>query len=70
MPQTQTVVLSENDTTEVTFYLERPQSTITGRYDVAGNRVNLAGFAVSILVIHLRLYDASGNLVLRAYGAD
>lgn len=73
MPQTQTVVLSENDTTEVTFYLERPQSTIFGGvYDVSGNRINLARvYAVSDLGdSSSALTDASGNFVLRAYGAD
>jgi hypothetical protein len=71
MPQTQTVVLSENDTTEVTFYLERPQSTIFGGvYDVSGNRINLARvYAVSDLGdSSSALTDASGNFVLRAYG--
>ncbi len=71
--QSKTVILSENDTTDVTFYLERPQSTIFGGvYDISGHGINKA--RVYGISDHgdtsLTLTDASGNFMLRAYEAD
>ena len=71
--QTKTIVVSKNDTTSVTFFLQRPEATIYGKVvDESKKGINLAnvyGISDRGDTVFTQA-DASGNFVLRCYGAD
>ncbi len=71
--QTQTVAISSNRTSELTFILSRPQATVYGKVvDQSGKGINLVTISgISDLGDSLSTQtDALGNFVFNCYGAD